>query len=214
VRDKVLVGGVLVASVVAGACRRAPEPDNVASSAPPQTQASAPPSSAAAAEPAPSTAPPAPAAQAVWTDPAVWTRAPSTSSMRLATYRVPKADGDPEDGEVSVFRFAPGKGGDVKANLERWEKQFTDVAKPNIRQNEKTIAGFAVHLLEIDRGTFASGMPGGPSKPNPGYGLLGAIVETPAGNYFFKLTGPEKTVKAAQRAFYGLLESIKVETAK
>ena len=149
----------------------------------------------------------------MWTDPAVWTRVPSNSTMRLATYRVPKTDGDREDGEVSVFHFGPGKGGDVKANLERWEKQFSDVAKANVRQNEKTIAGFAVHLLEIDRGTFASGMPGAPSKPSPGYGLLGAIVETPAGNYFFKLTGPEKTVKAAQRKFFAMLESIKVEAA-
>ena len=134
--------------------------------------------------------------------------------MRLATYRVPKADGDREDGEVSVFHFEPGKGGDVKSNLERWEKQFSDVGKSNIRQNEKTIGGFSVHLLEIDKGTFASGMPGGPSKPTPGYGLLGAIVETPAGNYFFKLTGPEKTVKAAQRTFFALLESIKVDATK
>ncbi len=133
--------------------------------------------------------------------------------MRLATYKVPKADGDRDDGEVSVFRFAPGKGGDVKANLERWEKQFSDVAKSSIRQNEKTIAGFAAHLLEIDRGTFASGMPGEPAQPKPNYGLLGAIVETPAGNYFFKLTGPEKTVKAAQRPFFAMLESIKVESA-
>jgi hypothetical protein len=134
--------------------------------------------------------------------------------MRLATYRVPKADGDREDGEVSVFHFGPGKGGDVRANLERWEKQFSDVAKANVRQNEKTINGFAVHLLEIDKGTFASGMPGGPSKPTPGYGLLGAIVETPAGNYFFKLTGPEKTVKSAQRMFFTMLESIKIQPAE
>jgi hypothetical protein len=147
-------------------------------------------------------------------DPAVWTRVPSNSSMRLATYRVPKTDGDREDGEVSVFRFEPGKGGDVKANLERWEKQFSEVGKGNTRQTEKTINGFAVHLLEIDKGTFASGMPGEPSKPRAGYGLLGAIVEPPAGNYFFKLTGPEKTVKAGQRTFFALLESIKVDTAK
>lgn len=130
--------------------------------------------------------------------------------MRLATYKVPKTDGDREDGEVTVFHFAPGKGGDVKSNLERWEKQFSDVSKSAARQNEKTINGFAVHLLEIDRGTFASGMPGAPQTPTAGYGLLGAIVETPAGNYFFKLTGPEKTVKAAQRAFFGMLESLKV----
>ena len=68
------------------------------------------------------------------------------------------------------------------------------------------------HLLAIDHGTFASGMPGEPAKQNPGYGLLGAIVETPAGNYFFKLTGPMKTVKSAEQTFLKLLDSIKVES--
>jgi hypothetical protein len=205
--ERTILVTALVASVAASSCRRAPEPTNQESAG---TSGALPSVANPPAPEPPATAPPA-VKRAVWIDPAVWTRVPSSSTMRLATYRIPKADGDREDGEVSVFHFASGKGGDVKANLERWQKQFSDVGKAGMRQNEKTINGFTVHLLEIDRGTFASGMPGEPAKPSPGYGLLGAIVETPAGNYFFKMTGPEKTVKSGQRAFFALLESIKME---
>ena len=43
-------------------------------------------------------------------------------------------------------------------------------------------------------------------KPN--FRMLAAIVETPAGNYFFKLTGPLKTVESAKATYFGLLDSV------
>jgi hypothetical protein len=42
----------------------------------------------------------------------------------------------------------------------------------------------------------------------PDYRLLGAIVEAPQGNVFFKLTGPAATVAAAEADFDALLASI------
>jgi hypothetical protein len=42
-----------------------------------------------------------------------------------------------------------------------------------------------------------------------GYRLLGAIVEAPEGNVFFKLTGPAATVGAAQADFDALVGSMK-----
>ena len=133
--------------------------------------------------------------------------------MRLATYRVPKAAGDPDDGELAVFYFGKGKGGDVESNLDRWKGQFSDVKKDAVRQTERTVNGLPAHLLEIDRGTFASGMPGAPPTANKDYGLIGAIVETPAGSYFFKLTAPEKTVKASRAEFLTMIASVKMDAA-
>jgi hypothetical protein len=40
------------------------------------------------------------------------------------------------------------------------------------------------------------------------YRLLGAIVEAPEGNVFFKFTGPAKTVAANQPKFDALLNSV------
>jgi hypothetical protein len=38
---------------------------------------------------------------------------------------------------------------------------------------------------------------------------VGAIVEAPEGNVFFKLTGPAKTVQAARPAFDKMLQSVR-----
>ena len=56
-------------------------------------------------------------------------------------------------------------------------------------------------------GSSSGGMGGG--KPKEHFGLVGGIVESPSGAYFFKLTGPSKTVKQAKPDFYKLLDSIK-----
>ena len=48
-----------------------------------------------------------------------------------------------------------------------------------------------------------------PSEPKPGYKLLGAVAEGADANWFFKFTGPEKTVEANRAAFEGMLKSLK-----
>ena len=45
--------------------------------------------------------------------------------------------------------------------------------------------------------------------PKPGWALLGAIIEGPAGRVFFKLTGPQKTVDGSAREFDDMLKTIK-----
>ena len=48
---------------------------------------------------------------------------------------------------------------------------------------------------------------GGGAKP--GYALLGAIAEGPDANWFFKLTGPQKTVEENRATFAALIDSLK-----
>ena len=50
-------------------------------------------------------------------------------------------------------------------------------------------------------GTFSSGMPGGPTTPLKDYALRGAILESPTGDVYVKMTGPQKVVKHAEPAF-------------
>ena len=49
----------------------------------------------------------------------------------------------------------------------------------------------------------------GGEKLKKDFGLLGAILEAPSGVYFFKLTGPKKTVAGAKKQFDALLASVK-----
>jgi len=142
-----------------------------------------------------------------WKAPASWPVQASSSTMRVATHRVPPAPGDSEPGELAIFFFGP-EGGPVGANIERWFAQFKPEpasAEPNSRV--ETINGIRVTRVTAE-GTFASGMPGQPTTPKTSYALLGAIAEGPGGNVFFKLTGPRKTVRAAAKQFDAMLRTL------
>jgi len=142
-----------------------------------------------------------------WTTPKGWTELPARS-MRFATYGVPAVGGDKEAGECAVFHFGVGQGGGVDDNLDRWVAQFEnahDVTRAKAEHN-----GFKLSRVQV-QGSYLA--PSGPmmesSSTKPGFMLLGAIVEGPNGSVFFKFTGPEKTVKAAERDFEAMLSSLK-----
>lgn len=140
---------------------------------------------------------------AAWKVPAEWTTSPNTSSMRLATYRVPVAQGDAEETEVTVVRA----GGTTDANIERWIGQFDEAGHDE--RTVKTVGTFKITLVEVS-GTYLGGamMPRPDAPGHKGWSLLGAVVETPTSPYFFKMTGPTASVKAAQGAFIALLDSL------
>jgi hypothetical protein len=145
----------------------------------------------------------------VWTDPAGWQKVPSSSAMRKATYKIPAVSGDADDGEMAVFYFR-GEGGGTEANIQRWIGQFPDTKPSDAKRSQRTVNGFTQTIVELE-GTYSSGMLGAPTPttPKPQYRLIGAVVETPGGPYFFKLTGPKKTVEAARGGFFAMLDSIK-----
>jgi hypothetical protein len=161
-----------------------------------------------AARGAPGGPPDAPAAAAGirWTVPQTWTGG-KTSPMRVATYTVPAAKGA-EAGECAVFFFGPGQGGGVSDNVARWGKQFEGAPSPATRAT--VVSGLKVTRAEV-KGAYLA--PGGPAMQStgkrPGYRLLGAIVEAPEGNVFFKLTGPAATIAAAEASFEALVSSVR-----
>jgi hypothetical protein len=188
--------------VVVSACSRTPEPGDSKAPAPAAQ------TSAKAASPNPSGATAtAPAREIAWIDPAGWQKVPTTSPMRKATYRVPSASKDADDAEMAVFYFK-GEGGSTEANIQRWVSQFPDAKPADVKRTQRTAGGTTQTIVEV-HGTYASGMPGGASTPKHDYRLIGAVVETPVGPYFFKLTGPKKTVDEARNSFFGMLDSVK-----
>ncbi|MCI0336374.1 MAG: hypothetical protein L0226_02265 [Acidobacteria bacterium] len=144
-----------------------------------------------------------------WTTPSRWKAGPERP-MRAATYLIPAAQGDSEGAECAVFLNI---GGGVDANIKRWIGQFEQPdgssSEAKARQKNETISGFPVTTVDLT-GTFSGGMAmGQAATKKPGYRLLGAIVKTPQGEVFFKLTGPLKTVADAEADFQSLLKSIK-----
>ncbi len=141
--------------------------------------------------------------------PAAWTWVVlPPSSMRKAQLRVPDPANPTGSGaEVAFFNFGAGQGGGVDQNISRWVGQFDkpDTLNPVLEKAE--IKGTKVTRVRVGSGTFSSGMPGAPTTPLENYGLYGAILESPQGDVFVKLTGPAALVKAAAADFEGLIQS-------
>jgi hypothetical protein len=63
--------------------------------------------------------------------------------------------------------------------------------------------------VEIPEGKYKPDMMQPNQEGMKAWAMLAAIVESPSGSYFFKLTGPSKTVKEARPVFYKMLDSVK-----
>ncbi len=138
-----------------------------------------------------------------------WIREAPKSSMRAAQFRLPRVNGDLEDAEVAVFSRI---GGSVEQNIERWVGQFTQPGGGPSSGLER-IKDFQVNDLKITlvylEGIYASrGINmAAPVLEKPDYCLLAAIVKTPDGPYYFKATGPVKTVQNWAGSFDELTHS-------
>ena len=144
--------------------------------------------------------------------PSTWISETPSSSMRLAQYRLPRQEGDPEDAELAVFYFG-GQGGSVQANVDRWIGQFSNpdgspVTNPKV--SERAANGVPLTLVDV-RGTYHQGQ--GPmmaqTTAKENYRMLAAVAEGPAGPNFFKLTGPRSTVDHFEESFGSFLETLR-----
>ena len=141
-----------------------------------------------------------------FTRPAKWEWVEVTSSMRKAQLKVPGAEG--KDGaEVVFFHFGAGNGGGTQANVERWFGQFKEPREQiKAKSEDTTVSGSKVTFVSA-QGTYQSGMPGGPRTAMTDYALYGAIIESPDGSVFVKMTGPQKLVTEATADFKKMIES-------
>lgn len=141
-----------------------------------------------------------------WQAPEGWKPVKPASQMRLAEYHVAPAQGG-EPATMTVFYFGKGGGGSIQANIDRWIGQFQSVeGKPE--QSTRTVNGMKVHLVAV-AGTYKVGAAMGGGQAAPNWRMRGAIVESPAGNFFFKMTGPQKTMDAQAKAFDAFVDSFK-----
>ena len=148
-----------------------------------------------------------------FTAPQAWKTRPASSSMRVAEFIVPKTAGDSDDAELVVY-FFPGGGGSVDANIDRWIGQLQQPdgsdSKARATRDAKSVNGLKVSMVDLTGTYVAEVRPGATERFNkPGYRLRAAVIETPRGPYYIKMTGPAKTVAAADADFTALLASIK-----
>lgn len=129
--------------------------------------------------------------------PADWKEQPPANRLRLAQFMIPAVTGDKDPGEL-VISFFEGDGGGVDPNLKRWNDQFTgENKKIKLAQGESPQG---LYYFSDVSGTYLKpiGPPiAGKKEPTPDYRSLGVILQVKGkGNYFLRLTGPDRTIAA------------------
>ncbi|MBK9121249.1 MAG: hypothetical protein IPM18_16830 [Phycisphaerales bacterium] len=162
-------------------------------------------------------APPSTAGRLTYTIPESWTETPVSSSVREAQYALPKSEGDAVDGELIVFYFGTGGAGGVDANIERWVGQFRTAEGGPIPEGGYSRRAFEVNELTVAfvevEGTYNDGMAvGRDSADQENFRLLGAIVATPVGPWYFKGVGPSRTMQEQRENFLAFVQTMKFET--
>ena len=140
--------------------------------------------------------------------PKEWEEVPSKSRMRAYTFRL-AGMGGAGDAELIVFR---GIGGSAKANVERWQKQFTPPEgkkrEDASKVTETKVGGYPSLYLDAE-GTYNSGMAFGPQGPQKDYRMLGVCIEIPDNPSQITLRGPAKTVAKYKQQFDNWLKAFK-----
>lgn len=146
--------------------------------------------------------------------PADWKEEAPSDKTRQTQFRLPKADGAKEDGELIVY-VMPGAGS-IEANLKRQTDAFEPAAGKD--KVEETVdkdykVGTVKGTYQDVKGTFLSKFP--PFAPNAkvtkkdGWRQLYVVFPVTGGDCYLKLRGDEKTVEKHKKGFDEMLKNFK-----
>jgi|HubBroStandDraft_4_1064222.scaffolds.fasta_scaffold158764_2 gluconolactonase len=135
------------------------------------------------------------------TVPETWEKQPVRSQFRKAQMKVPDVAGDKDETDFVVYYFEGGGGG-IDPNVQRWVGSFLPTGRKVKVTSGKSPQGEYV-FVDL-QGTWKK--PIGPmvqqkTEQMPNSRALSVILTTKDGNYYLRLTGPEKTVSANADAF-------------
>jgi hypothetical protein len=134
--------------------------------------------------------------------PSEWAEKPARS-MLWKVYGVPKAEGDAEDGELTISSLAANI--PLTANVERWCGQFDleggKACKDAAQIKELPGATFPSKVIELAGALKAASMNGPAAAPKAGWRMVVVEVTMPGKAWYLKMTGPAKTVAKWQDAY-------------
>ena len=140
-----------------------------------------------------------------------WTVATTTSSARVAEYRLPGVASD--DATLVVYYFGNRGAANIQGNLDRWYGQFEQLdgtpSSDAATVQEREIDGLELTSVDLAGTYVAETAPGSGTRVNePGWRLLAAVVTTAAGPYYAKLVGPAETVARWKPSWQEFLNSL------
>ena len=138
--------------------------------------------------------------------PEKWVRKQPRSTMLVAEFALPKAEGDAQDGRLTVMSA----GGTIEENIDRWRKQFGGKPEKETK-DEVELGGVTVTVVDFTGKYSDQAGPFAPGVEREGYRMLGAIIPVKGQLYFVKAYGPEKTMDAQGEAFRNFLKTLKIK---
>jgi hypothetical protein len=144
--------------------------------------------------------------------PSGWTETATLSKMRVAEFHFDA--GASVAAELLAYYFGEKGNGSREDAMNHWLTPFQqpDGRSPRsaAKVEESRFAGQDAVVFSVT-GTFVRpALPGLPGKDEPDQALVGAIVESPRGPYYFRVSGPRAAVEAATPSFRALLASLRV----
>ncbi|MBI4531753.1 MAG: hypothetical protein HY709_09520 [Candidatus Latescibacteria bacterium] len=157
-----------------------------------------------------------PSGEITYTVPDGWVEQTPSSPMRRAQFGLPGVEGA-GDAELAVF-FFPGTGGTVEENLDRWYGQFTQPdgssTKGRVEKKRMSVHGLPITMVYVT-GTYLKSrsptMMEGSVDEMPWYAMIAAVAETANGPWFFKATGPQKTIDSWRSNFERFVQSFTIK---
>jgi hypothetical protein len=146
--------------------------------------------------------------------PSKWQPQAADNPARVGQWLVPPLHGEGDPGEVVVFFFGHGLGGSTADNIAGWlGTVFNASGHPAAGEVKSHMMGaFKITQVTVF-GTYNQivSLPGIPPRPRPNYGLLGAVIENPQGNLYWRCTGPEPLITASIPLFNKIIDSVKLQ---
>lgn len=137
--------------------------------------------------------------------PASWVWTKPSMQFRTLQYAVAGEGDSTKAAELVISVFMAGDGGPLDANITRWKGQFrVGDAAPEPKLSDKEIGPLKVKFVELEGDYMAMGAP----APRKDFLQLGAIVEAPGRNVFFRLIGPKETVEANRTDFMKMIDGL------
>jgi hypothetical protein len=146
------------------------------------------------------------------TTPADWKEETPSSTMRMAQFQLPAAEGDKDAAELAVFKMSAS--GSVDQNLDRQRALFLPAEGKDkvVEKKDKTKVG-PVEAVYLDlSGTFKKKASPMAEKftPVPGHRELYVLFDSKEGDsYYLRVLGPEKTVEKHKKGFEEWLKNFK-----
>jgi hypothetical protein len=137
--------------------------------------------------------------------PASWVWTKPSMQFRTLQYAVAGEGDSTKAAELIISVFMAGDGGPLDANITRWKGQFrVGDAAPEPKLSDKEIGPLKVKFVELEGDYMAMGAP----APRKDFLQLGAIVEAPGRNVFFRLIGPKETVESNRADFMKMIDGL------